>query len=268
MKRTVERNAHEPRHLGFERLVFFSDAVFAIAITLLVLDLKLPPEAHGVIAVGALIPKLVGFIISFLVIGIYWLAHHRLFETIKGQDNPLRVANLIFLAAVAFLPFPTTLVAEGPAVFPVVFYAISVAAVGLLLCVLTLVARRPRLLRAGETRGGTARFLIRSLAPPIYFLATAGVGDAAVAVALPSGRRDGPGGTYRGTMGRCPAGWKTNLDTGRLKSGAPGRNPPPLAKWWMGPQACRLDPRKSISDGSAARLRTARRDAPCDDVAW
>ncbi len=176
MKRPAVQKAHDDhRPLGFERLVFFSDAVFAIAITLLVLDLKPPAETHGAALLKVMIPKLIGFVTSFFVIGIYWLAHHRLFETIKDQDGALRRANLVFLAAVAFLPFPTSQVAEGPAVFPVVLYALSVAVVGLLLVGLILVASRPKFLRAGETRGGTARFAIRSLGPPIGFLVTAAI---------------------------------------------------------------------------------------------
>ncbi len=164
---------HDRAALGFERLVFFSDAVFAIAITLLVLDLRLPPPVHGVISLGGLIPKLIGFGISFFVIGIYWLSHHRLFDGLKDQDGPVRVANLVFLAAIVFLPFPTSVVAEMPgSPGPVVAYALSVAAAGLLLVVLVLVARRPGLMRPGETRGGTARWVIRSLAAPLVFIAT------------------------------------------------------------------------------------------------
>jgi len=67
--------AHGPSH-QLERLVFFSDAIFAIAITLLVLDLKLPPDSHGIIKWDEIIPKLFAFALSFFVIGVYWLNHH------------------------------------------------------------------------------------------------------------------------------------------------------------------------------------------------
>ena len=165
--------SHDRAALGFERLVFFSDAVFAIAITLLVLDLRLPPPVHGALDIGPVIPKLIGFVISFFVIGIYWLSHHRLFDTLRDQDSPLRVVNLVFLAAIVFLPFPTSVVSEmAGSAGPVVFYALSVSAVGLMLVVLALTARRSSLMRPGETRGGTARWVIRSLAAPLVFLAT------------------------------------------------------------------------------------------------
>ena len=159
--------------LGFERLVFFSDAVFAIGITLLVLDLKLPLDAHGEVDLDRLAPKLLGFVISFMVTGLYWLAHHRLFETLRDQDGLLRGVNLIYLACVVFLAFPSSVVTEHPtATWAVIFYALSVAATGLMHVVLVLVARRPALIRAGETTGGTASMAIRALGAPLTFIAT------------------------------------------------------------------------------------------------
>ncbi len=155
----------------FERLVFFSDAVFAIAITVLVLDLKLPPGGDIVSDLNAMIPKFVGFGVSFFVIGIYWIAHHRLFGTLKREDGKLRVVNLTFLASVVFLPFPTSALAERPSVTAsVILYALAVASVGLLLILLTFAARRPGLMRPKETRGGTLHFVIRSLGAPTVFL--------------------------------------------------------------------------------------------------
>src|ERR1700723_51476 len=102
---TPSPTSGEGRKLGFERFIFFSDAVFAIAITLLVLDLKVPNA--DAFALAPLIPKLLGFGISFYVIGRYWLAHHQLFEAVEGYDGLLLGANLWFLASIAFLPFPT-----------------------------------------------------------------------------------------------------------------------------------------------------------------
>ncbi len=159
--------------LLFERMVFFSDAVFAIAITLLVLDLKLPPGSHGVVDLDAIGPKLFGFALSFLVIGNYWLNHHHLFGTVRADDGLVRVVNLAFLAGVIFLPFPTSVIAEfQPTSSSVQLYALTVAAVGFLLMLLTVVARRAALLRPGETRGETARAVLRSLGAPLMFLAT------------------------------------------------------------------------------------------------
>jgi uncharacterized membrane protein len=167
---------HAGRALGFERLVFFSDAVFAIAITLLVLDLKPPLGREVAFDLRPMVPNLVGFGLSFYVVGRYWLSHHRLFETVRGYDARLLATNLAFLAAIVFLPFPTSVVAEAKAATgPVVFYALSVAAVGLLMIVLALIARRPALLAAGETRGGTLRIVTAMAGAPLVFLASAAV---------------------------------------------------------------------------------------------
>jgi uncharacterized membrane protein len=168
------RADHTSPGIGFERVVFFSDAVFAIAITLLVLDLKLPETAHGPVDLRLIAPKLLGFAVSFFAIGIYWMAHHRLFETLKGQDGAARAFNLLFLAAVAFLPFPTSVITErGPETSAVVFYSGSIAAAGFLFILLAAVARRPSLLIEGEGTGETLRFLLRASAAPLVFTGSA-----------------------------------------------------------------------------------------------
>jgi uncharacterized membrane protein len=162
------------RRLGFERFIFFSDAVFAIAITLLVLDLKPPHGRAGQFDLTTQIPNLIGFGLSFYVVGRYWLAHHALFETVRAYDRRLLVVNLIFLAGIAFLPFPTSVVAQEKAeTGPVILYAASVAAVGLLMMLVAWAARRPALLAPGETRGGTASILVGMAASPLVFIAAA-----------------------------------------------------------------------------------------------
>ena len=158
------------KNLGFERLVFFSDAIFAIAITILVLDLKLQVGPHGEILLGKLIPKLIGFVVSFSVTGLYWLAHHRLFKTLQAESATLRVVNLFFLASVVFLAFPTSVISEYVATpWAVIFYALSVSSTGLLMALLVLVARRPEMMRPEETRGGTWILFLRALGPPLVF---------------------------------------------------------------------------------------------------
>ncbi len=100
-----------------ERLTFFSDAVFAIAITLLVIEIK-PPVVHGAgeealrNALLALIPQYIGFIVSFFVIGRFWLGHHRLFGLLARSDDKLIVANLLLLFGIAFMPFPTAVFSD------------------------------------------------------------------------------------------------------------------------------------------------------------
>jgi uncharacterized membrane protein len=171
--------------LQFERLVFFSDAVFAIAITLLVLDLKLPPSATGLIDWSLIGPKLFGFGLSFAVIGLYWLDHHQLFGGLRRDDLQLRLANLVFLASVIFLPFPTSVIAEYPAsVDSVTFYAVSVAAVGVLTIILTLVARRPALLTLDEAKRPIWAILAPSIGAPVVFLISAAVAQSQPRLAM------------------------------------------------------------------------------------
>jgi uncharacterized membrane protein len=175
MNADADRNDPHEAH-QFERLVFFSDAVFAIAITLLVLDLKPPMGAFNAQALEAMIPSFEGFGISFFVIAVYWLAHHEIFGALRREDGALRIMNLVFLASIAFLPFPTSVIAlYASTTAPVIFYALSVAAVGLLQVGLILVARRPSLMKSGETRAKTRRLVVRSLVAPAVFLASVGV---------------------------------------------------------------------------------------------
>ena len=96
-----------------ERLTLFSDAVMAIAITLLVIDLRVPElgpdptEAALEAALRSLVPQLFAFVLSFVVIAVWWNGHHRLFAELRAGDVWILVLNFMFLAAVAFLPFPT-----------------------------------------------------------------------------------------------------------------------------------------------------------------
>ena len=112
-------NSHSPETgLSFERVVFFSDAVFAIVITLLVLELKVPhltehSEPALRHALVELLPRVAGFVISFLIIGLMWIEHHRIFRYIADYDAGLLWRNLMLLLCVSFVPFPTALFSEN-----------------------------------------------------------------------------------------------------------------------------------------------------------
>lgn len=107
------------KEFQLERLILFSDAVFAIAITLLVIEIKVP-ELHGpevsekalLHGVALLIPKFIGFIISFMLIGIYWAVHHRLFGFVTNYTRKLIVLNMFFLFTVVLMPFSTGIFGE------------------------------------------------------------------------------------------------------------------------------------------------------------
>lgn len=125
--------------LQFERIVFFSDAVFAIAITLLVIEIKAPhieaavSERESLISVAKLIPNFIGYVISFMVIGAYWVGHHRIYGMIKKWDYGLIWRNVAFLLTIAFIPFTTAFFSENATrVVPMVFYAFVFALAGLM----------------------------------------------------------------------------------------------------------------------------------------
>jgi uncharacterized membrane protein len=97
------------------RLEAFSDGVFAIAITLLVIEIR-PPEVHEgeslAHALGTLWPSYLAYVVSFLTIGVIWLNHHRIFDQVARVDGPLLILNLNLLLWTALIPFPTAVVAE------------------------------------------------------------------------------------------------------------------------------------------------------------
>ena len=110
---------HEPdTGLSFERVVLISDAVFAIVITLLVLELKVPhltehSESGLRHALVELLPRVIGFVISVLIIGLMWIEHHRIFRYIEDYNGGLLWRNLLLLLCVSFVPFPTALFSEN-----------------------------------------------------------------------------------------------------------------------------------------------------------
>ncbi len=97
---------------GYERLVFFSDAVMAIAITLLALEVRLPEAVTDPSQLSAALleqaPSIGAYFLSFFVIGVFWIGHHRMFTHIVRYDSGLLWINMFFLAFIALLPFPTS----------------------------------------------------------------------------------------------------------------------------------------------------------------
>jgi uncharacterized membrane protein len=99
------------------RLEAFSDGVFAIAITLLVLDLTVPARegshrGHLASALAHQWPAYFAYLVSFMVIGIIWVNHHTVFDKVRFVDRPILFTNLGLLLTVSILPFPTRLLAE------------------------------------------------------------------------------------------------------------------------------------------------------------
>jgi uncharacterized membrane protein len=98
---------------ALERLVFFSDAVFAIAITLLVIEIHPPHLPHGASdlahlqALADLIPSFVGYFISFFVVGMFWMGHHRALVLATHYSSRILGWNMLLLCVIAFMPFVT-----------------------------------------------------------------------------------------------------------------------------------------------------------------
>jgi uncharacterized membrane protein len=94
------------------RVEAFSDGVFAIAITLLILEIRVPHVDHGLWAgLLALWPSYVAFLLSFVVILIEWVNHHELLRTVQGVTYPFLFANGLLLLTITFVPFPTAVLA-------------------------------------------------------------------------------------------------------------------------------------------------------------
>ena len=129
------------KEFQLERLILFSDAVFAIAITLLVIEIKIPeihekPVTENAVLhkLAELIPKFVGFLVSFLLIGQYWIVHHRMFSFVINFTDRLIWLNILFLFAIALMPFSTGFYSEfvlRGVVTPVIFYTANIALLGL-----------------------------------------------------------------------------------------------------------------------------------------
>ena len=170
--------------IEYDRVLFFTDAVFAIAITLLAIDLKLPtgepsailcPSTASLCKFGIDQPGLISFGISFAVIGLFWLGHHSIFRYIVALDRPLISLNLLFLGTIALLPYPTALlnIAAGQHTAGVVFYAACVGAAGLGECLIWLYATRPGTdLAAPSAAPIRLRYSLRTARVPVVFLAS------------------------------------------------------------------------------------------------
>jgi len=124
---------------ALERLVFFSDAVFAIAITLLIIEIHVPDLPRGssdaayLQALANLTPSIMGYAVSFAVIGLFWAGHHRYFALAVRQGPGIVAWNLMLLGSIAFMPFSTAFAsAHYWERVPTIFYCAMMLATGLL----------------------------------------------------------------------------------------------------------------------------------------
>jgi len=175
-----------------DRIVNLSDGVFAIAITLLVLDIRVPDIPEGMVAselpatLLSLWPKYLGYVLSFAVISTFWIVHHSIFRPIREYDRGLLYLNFLFLMFVAFVPFPTSLLGEyGDHQLPVAIYAGALAIGRLLLTAIHWYSTRDdRLVGEPQNPGEVRFYLIRGLAMPVIFLLSIGVSVFSVGAAI------------------------------------------------------------------------------------
>ncbi len=167
--------AFRSSHLTTARLEAFSDGVLAVAITLLALDLKLPPGLAGDAEIWRatieILPAFAAWIVSFAFVLTIWINHHYLFDKLKHVDRGLLWLNGFFLLTVTLIPFPTSLVGQYPGrTAPLALLSGTMLLASLSFTLMRLyTARRPDLRRGPVARGEERIALIRSaLGPAIY----------------------------------------------------------------------------------------------------
>ncbi|MEO5943175.1 MAG: TMEM175 family protein [Ferruginibacter sp.] len=173
----------ERKQFQLERLILFSDAVFAIAITLLVIEIRVPSIENSTdatkdikSALGHMLPEFFGFILSFAVIGQFWTSHHKLFGYVKNYNNGLLWMNLLFLFWVVLVPFTSGLNSRyGNVNFVWMIYCLNLFCISVSLILLFMfVGNAKRNLSDLVTDKTVLRFsIIRSILVASIFLAAA-----------------------------------------------------------------------------------------------
>ncbi len=157
-----------------DRAAALSDGLFSIAATLLVIDVRLPPgeETFHWTMLGQIAPRILGYLISFVVIGQLWIAHHRKLRMVERIDARALWLNLLFLMLVAFIPFPTAVLSEHGNRDAVVFYAATIVAASSMLMLLWLHLGRHRdwLVQGPSLAADVSREGRRTLLVPAVFL--------------------------------------------------------------------------------------------------
>ncbi|RQG86936.1 DUF1211 domain-containing protein [Natrarchaeobius halalkaliphilus] len=171
---------------GTDRMEALSDGLFAIVLTLLVLQFDVPEVSASELptAIADQETLLVSYLLSFLVVGLYWIIHHNLFRYITRHDRLLLWMNLLFLLSISFLPYPTELLGMYGTQFAWTLYATNFALVGVFLTAVWSYATR-----AGFTDDRiddrTAWLVtIRGMISPAVFVLSIGVAAVSLSIAF------------------------------------------------------------------------------------
>lgn len=179
----MQEAKHKESRLDFqiERFSFFSDGVFAIAITLLIIEIKVPVIEHAtnqelLHSLSEMSLKFLGFLISFAIVGHYWSVHHRIFGYIKKYNTSLLWINLAFLFTVVLLPFSSALMGEYSTELelwvPYVVYVTNICLVAIVNCWLWIYISNPKreFLTHSISRARINLGVYRSLVIPVVFV--------------------------------------------------------------------------------------------------
>ena len=169
------------KEFQLERLILFSDAVFAIAITLIIIEIKIPNVAEDKLneqtllrALAHIIPKFISFLVSFLLIGQYWIVHHRMFGFVVNFNARLIWLNLFFLMAIVLMPFSTAFYGEyilKPVMTSVIFYTVNIGMLGIINFFMWRLISNPRNQISENLSPLMSRyFALRSLTVPVLFI--------------------------------------------------------------------------------------------------
>lgn len=142
-EKTDEAKERDTGVMDVDRIASFSDAVFAVAITLLILNIDVPSIPKSMAekdlgpAVRALWPSFMIFILSFVIIGFFWIFHHRLFRFVEKHDTVFIWLNMFFLMCIVFMPFASDMIGEyGGTEIGTIIYAASWAVTSAVMAVL------------------------------------------------------------------------------------------------------------------------------------
>ncbi|MBN8837659.1 MAG: DUF1211 domain-containing protein [Sphingobacteriia bacterium] len=177
----MELETQHKENFQLERIALFSDAVFAIAITLLIIEIKIPEIHPGEISDQELwhvlvqaSPKFIGFFVSFFVVGLYWLGHHRLFAYVINTNSKLLWSNLLFLLPIVMMPFSTAFLSEyydSSLKLPLAIYTLTICMAGFFFFRLWQVIGNPKYDLSKNLSKAILNYNIaRSLTIPLVFI--------------------------------------------------------------------------------------------------
>jgi uncharacterized membrane protein len=165
--------------LGKQRLEALTDGIFATVMTVLVLSLSVPVIASGAtnlevaLDIGQLVPNIVGYVLSFLLLAVLWISHHNIFHYMTRVDRPLLWLNTLFLLTIGFLLFSTALMGKYNTLqLPVVIYGANIIATSIcMLGILSYSSRTGLLVVPERDERVMARIRSRWRTGPLFYLA-------------------------------------------------------------------------------------------------